>query len=687
MIRYEWKKLFQKKQLFIFAVILLLANMVTIYVMQKNTAEYHYIYEKKEVYQRFLQGDTAADVDGFYQQEQKKQKAYQKNYAVFLSEMERRAENMSAVSIFSGKDSFSYRNIKKTCEDFKGLQGIMIQKDNCYGIQALASYDTGIIFFLIFLFLLAWYVFFQERNKGILLLLKGTQKGHMPLALGKLGVMAEASFFYILLQESMTILFFGYLYGYGNLKRSLQSVPQFRNCPYRLSVGETLVAWMLLHLVLALVLTAITYLCSACIRSELTVCALLVGFSAVEFAGSRFFSIVGPMNGVKTINAFFCWNLESAFGMYQNLNLFHYAIGKDTAACVTGAFMGILCCVGGVWGFHRMYQIHTAGRLERLQLWLRKRLSVFGKRESVFYYEWMKVWRQQKKGWIVLTLTVWSAVEISSVFAPQYYAQPETAMYHGYLKQLVGPVTEESISYVEGLQEEVRTLQEKSETLDEKKDEYALAQIQCKLGMMRGAVEQVTMQLERLKEKDGLLSDKYWVDEVAYQEIWFDVRQELQVFFIVIMGITLWASGIVPMDEKKGLIPLLSSTRNGRHCMMQKKKLCVTVGVIIMFLQGEIPVLLRYWQIDHFETTAQKLSDFTMIQSTSTMSLGIFLLLLFLIKAVVFALFAAGIFLLSRWTKNEMVTNLIGIGLTVLIVILCYYFDWDVSKQFLYSLM
>lgn len=687
MIRYEWKKLFQKKQLFIFAFILLFANMVTIYVMQKNTAEYHYVYEQKEVYQRFLQGDTAADADGFYQQEQKKQKAYQKNYAVFLSEMESRAENMSAVSIFSGKDSFSYRNIQKTCEDFKGLQGITIQKDNCYGIRALASYDTGILFFLVFLFLLAWYVFFQERNKGILLLLKGTKKGHMPLAFGKLGVMAEASVFYILMQESMTIFFFGYLYGYGDLKRSLQSVPEFRNCPYRLSVGEMLVAWLLLHLVLALFLTAITYLCSACIRSELAVCALLVGFSAVEFASSRFFSIVGPMNGVKTINAFFCWNLQSVFGTYQNLNLFRHAVGKDTAACVAGAVVGILCCVGGVWGFHRMCQIHTSGRLERLQLWLRKKMSVFGKRESVFYYEWMKVWRQQKKGWIVLAFTVWCAVEISGVFAPQYYARPETAMYHGYLKHLAGQVTAESISYVEELQEEVRSLQEKSEMLDEEKDGYALAQIQCKLDMMQGAVEQVTMQLEQLKEKGGALSDKYWVDEVAYQEIWFDVRQELLVFFIGTLGITLWASGIVPMDEKKNLIPLLASTRNGRRCMMQKKKMCVAVGAILMFLQGEIPVLLRYWQIDHFKTAAQKLSDFTMMQATSTMSLGMFLLLLFLIKAVVFALFAAGIFILSGWTKNEMVTNLIGIGVTILTVILCYYFDWNISKQFLFCMM
>ena len=266
MLGNEWLKCCKKKLLFILAIILIVGNLFTIYLYTRNHYVYFYVYEQKEQYQEFVNGNTEVDIDGFYQEELDKQLEYKASYPVFLDEMEERAQNLQAISVFSSENRYVYRNLEKTCEDFAGLSDSTVQIDNCYGIRELMSYNIGIVFLVLFLLIVSWYVFYYERNQGLFLLIKGTRRGHAPLAVGKLGVMLLFSIGYTLLQEWSALLLFGYLYGYGGLSRSIQSVSEFRNCPYSLNVGQMLLLHVLFRVLIGQVIILLMFVISICLR-------------------------------------------------------------------------------------------------------------------------------------------------------------------------------------------------------------------------------------------------------------------------------------------------------------------------------------------------------------------------------------------------------------------------------------
>lgn len=83
------------------------------------------------------------------------------------------------------------------------------------------------------------------------MLLKGTYRGHVPLALAKWFTMLAVTIVYTLLQEIGLLFLTARLYGFGNLERTIQSVSLFRNCDYSLSVGEAVGAIVLIRICIA----------------------------------------------------------------------------------------------------------------------------------------------------------------------------------------------------------------------------------------------------------------------------------------------------------------------------------------------------------------------------------------------------------------------------------------------------
>ena len=50
---YEWLKLWQRRLFMVLAVLLLAGNLLTLYILEKNTSAFFYVYENRELYQAF----------------------------------------------------------------------------------------------------------------------------------------------------------------------------------------------------------------------------------------------------------------------------------------------------------------------------------------------------------------------------------------------------------------------------------------------------------------------------------------------------------------------------------------------------------------------------------------------------------------------------------------------------------
>ncbi len=677
--QFEWVKLVKKKLFLLIGFLLCAGNLLTFYTYERSTPAYHYIYEQKEQYQAYLAGDGEADTDGYYRQDLEEQERYIDSYAVFIGEMQTRADRMMGTAIYAEPESYVYRNLVKSCGDFAPFDGIVLHTDNGFGLRALAGYRDGVVFVLIFLAVLSYYVLFYERDMNLLLLLKGSRNGHLPLAAAKLGMMVSAAVLYTLLQEGIALLFLGRLYGYGNPGRAIQSVSLFRNCAYALTVSGALLAILLIRMGIAAVLACLFFGLGMIFKSAPFVLLISGAGLLAEYMFSRIFSISGTFGGLKCVNPFYCWNMQGVLGEYYNLNVFGYPAGKNPCAAAAAVLIVFLSASGGLFAFCKTCQVKKEGRLERLMQRVRGFASHVNRRLSLLYYEYDKMLFQQKKGIVLLVLLLWCVSESFGIWNAVHYGTAKAASYHYYINRLGGPVTEDKLLFIgqeRAFFDEVRG--EAGSVLSEE-DRLRHQERIARAEMMEAGFCMVENQLEILRENPGSLEEKFFLDEVFYEELWMDTGYDLIIWFAGTAVLLYLIGGIFTMDEKKNMRFLIRSTRLGRERIDRSRNLCAFLCAGMVFVLTEFPLFLRYYKIDHFSTAAQKVSDITTGYFSSGVSLGMMILLLFLLKALSYMAACYVGLRISRAVKSEMPAMLAGIGIVGVITVMLYHFKEDLA--------
>jgi len=686
LVGYEWMKLSGQLRIWFLTVLLLMGNLFMTYAGQKNTPAYFFVFQQKDSYIAFCQGDEDADIMGFYRQELDDQESYIISYKQFIAQMEDRAAKMNESAFYGDKNSYLSRNLRKTCQDFSVFADTVIITDNCFGLEAFAQYDCGIFFLIIFQGLLTWYVLFYERSRNITLLFKGCRRGHYPLASAKLITLLMAGVFYVLLQEGSTILCFGRMYGYGDLSRPVQSSSLFRNCHYVLTVGQAVAVTVLVRIGIAMIIATLMFAAGMRIKSEvgaiLSVCTVLGG----EYILNKILFPAGLMKVLKILNPFYYWSMKCSLGYYLNLNFFGYAVEKDFVAIIGELFLMALFTLSGVVAFHRTCQIKCDGYQERLMQWFRGKLGVVSRRVSLLYYEFYKLFFQQKKIFAVLLLLTWAIYSTAGVYAPQYYASSGEAAYHAYLANLSGPVTEETLDYLEKEEARFQQLREKIISLGAGAtgaDAINRQMLQSEIELMEDGFHQVQMQVEALSGKPGRLTDKYLMDEVSYLKLWQDTRHEVFLWFAGSVFLLFLVCGIYTVDESSEMMRLFRSTRRGRKSLEQNKDVAVLLCTILVYLSVDVPLFIAYVHVDNFSTAGQRLCDLVKLNCAGNVTLFIFEGIVFFLKGLSFLLVALVSRRLAKILKQEVPALLLGSGLFGMLALIFDNFGWSLHMLLL----
>lgn len=664
-MKFECMKLMRRKVFLVLTLGLLVGNALLIYIREYTQERYHVVYERRSQYEQFLAGDDSVAGADVYAAEEAKQETYIESYPQFLSGMKQRVEMQKKLEIYEA-DSYASRNLEKSYEDYQGLSGIRLEKGNNYGIEVYSGYHMGIFFVFCFLLISVYYMVYEERGKGLFLLTKGTKNGHAVFVARKGLVLCMVCGIYTLAQELITIALFAYWYGFGNLQRSIQSVPQFRNCPYRINIWMAVVGQTGIRILVAVVLTAVVYLIGICIRNEVLALVLSAGILGLLYISSTVFSLYGSVNGVRCINPFFVWSIDNTFGTYLNLNLFGFPVGKNVAAAAMGLAVVVIACIVGAYVFHRSCQIRSKSRLEKFLYYIRKKTAWRWQHTSLFRFELSKLMIGQKRIIVLLLLGMWCVYSVWSVHTVHFYPTAELMSYHNFMKNIHGRITDESLAYVETQITNIDELYNQIEVAmqgDTEKNAPYIMNLQHELQIKEDAVRRLQNQRDNLFAQKGSIYDKYFVDEVAYNDIWQDVTGELVRWFVCAGSIMFLLCGIFAFDEKKGISPLLSATVNGRRMLERQQKRAGWFGACMLIALTEIPILYEYWHIDGFSCLQHRLSDFWMLSMSGSFTIGAFIAvtMFFQIISLLFVTYAG--MKLALFVKNEIVSCVIGIGI------------------------
>lgn len=524
---------------------------------------------------------------------------YLLEYPAYVEGVVNQSSSLSSISIFQNEDSLAAENMERTGQRYAHLLGISVDYGNYKAVTRVMEYDGIHIFLFIFICILVWN-FFEDEKKGLRGMFYATPGGREMLALRRIGVLAAGTAVFVgaayLLTFAAGFLLYG---GIGDLGNSVQSVACFMKCTYRISIVQYLLMYVVVHTLASFVLSLFLWLLFLLVRNRVLALLTVLIVLAGELVLNQVLGEQSLFVWLKYENLYYLIRPDVMLQDYLNFRIFGRLVNREVlfgiGFLVLGAVSGILCVAVS----SRRKTIVSTGRLER---WLQSA----GKKVQQGYHRLMAglpltgmEWYQiliSRKGlligilWLALLL---SAMDISQVYymGSSTYMQEVYQAYSGEddggLREYVEAQTA-FFAELDARYEEVLVRYEQGEATEEELSNmgYKMQAYTTK----RSGLESIKNQLaymDRIKEEQGI--DAWFVDNKGYKILWTGDglyqgagygKQEQNALFAVAVLILLLGM-LFSYDRSCGMESMIQATPLGRE-----KLFAVRMRLILLLCLG-----------------------------------------------------------------------------------------------------
>lgn len=575
------------------------------------------------------------------------------------------ADSMGAISIFAQADSFSAKNLERTKADFEWLLEIEPMFIESPFLDEFFS-DGGVHIFVMTAGLLFAFALVDEQKQGLRGMIYSTVNGRGTYVICKIAAL-------LVWTGIVTFLYYGGLLFAssicfeGNIMECLtfpmQSLSVLGNVPWRLSIGDFLLLYMLGRWLAVFFLTFIVWTILFCIDQ------MLIGAGAIGGMGLLTFGIYMLIDGSHAWNLLrYCnpwyWICGNAFFTeYRNLDVFSQAVNKNTVI-VVWMFLGmlLLAAVSFSVGAKR-YPCETSkskviqyGRrvIQKSRQWQSSWMAGLGLTGMEYY----KILISQKG--ILLLLAIVGVFVYQADFSKVQFATSQK-MYFSFVERNTGVPDEAS----------EKELQETETMLEEVEQKYLLDKVRYDAGeitsdewmgtsMWYASYEQErfffdqmaeqTLYLETLKEERGI--DGWYVNLYGYNRLLSEGSAFMNV--LLCFGVVLLCGGMFSIERKSGMIPVIRSSAMGEKSLFVKKRKAAWALSLLLYLilSGlEFGTVAYVYGLGGWGAPVQsivKLSGFPV-----PCSIGVFFIMLFLIRGMgIIVLAGAGCFISSKRRRH-----------------------------------
>lgn len=354
--------------------------------------------------------------------------------------------------------------------------------------------------------------------------------------------------------------------GFGDLKRALQSIPGFEQCPYRISVGQYLAFCFILKAAGAIVL--VSFFSMVLVLCRTTGLSLFISGTviAAEFLCQQLIPEVSWAALLKYLNLFAFFRPEAFFSDYRLFNLLSVPVG---AFPLTLVFHGIVLSAG-------CFVTVSLGRRIRDRHFTLKLLKNRRRTEpskSLFLLELQKILIIDKG-----LLYIGAGLLLAGVFFSNYqeYLSREEAQYRAYMYAFEGRIDEhmearlnEERQRFQNIHNELSDLLTRQMESGDENDrlKYQSDILQEKL-QMEAAFERAAGVIEGVSDRP----EAHVVYDTGYQVLFrfFGPRQLVSEILILLVIASFLVQGYFT-DQSSGMKQLIRSSRNGREKLNRKK--------------------------------------------------------------------------------------------------------------------
>lgn len=628
--------------------------------------------------ENLLNADEFDNVSEEYSRRLYQQAEYIRSYPSFISEMKSRADNQASFSVFNNEDDFSYKNLYKTADDYKHLSDIKLTIGNDLPVTTAASYNITDCFLLIIVLLVCIYLFNQEKEQELVILIRCTKNGRLKTVSSKLlalfVITASVSIVFVLSNYIISSVIFGEI----DLSRTIQSISNYRNCTFELSTGEFILLNVIVKAGALFVITSVFALLFTVLSNSTLIYILSAVFLLIEFAFYNLSSDTTFVSYFKYINILYALDGQNFFGSYRNLNIFSNPITANYL-CLAVFFVVMLICISiSIIAFNLIQNSKSKSIFAKLIDKTKDKVCRIKGSICIISGEVYKYLIMNKMGLVflaVLAVSIFSSLNTASY----PYEDKSDPAYKTYMEYLEGEITAEKENFIKKEQKYFDTLDfrlselENDTSISNATREIAESTIYNIIESKGVAFDRVTEQYDRLLTLNSNGVNARFIDENLYPNLIFDSAREWSNSALISMLLILSLPFIFSVDYKNNTTNLIRSTKNGKLKIMLNKLLLVTLTALFSLLTVKLPYLISFVNtfgvkslftpiacIGEYKDVTGKINVF----QTVMLNLCCWLFIALLISSV--------IILLSVIMKNHMLSVIISSGAVFIPLTLIY---------------
>lgn len=517
------------------------------------------------------------------------------HYEGFLDEIESKATQLSGISIFATEnaDSFEEQNISATAAAYQGMRGISISYAPQRGIMAATAFRFTDLVTLFAMLLLASALVRQERDSGLLGLVRATPRGRGATAAAKLGALAASLLIVLALLYGGNLLLCHMLYGLGDLSRSVQSVPGLMRSTLRISVGGYLGAYLLAKWAAAFVIGVWVMLAALVAKRPLSGWLGALLLPAASLLLRQAVPAAGHFNVLKYASLASLITTNELLGGHRSL----YWFGSPVALTTVEACAAILYAALFITAFCLVFtkaQLLPAGQgarrfaLPSLRLPRRKKAGS----TTILWQEAHKLFVLNGAGLILLLLIAWGIFQGAS---SQSYFGPDDIYTRRYMSTLAGPITNEKLAWMET--EKARFTPLLQLRAKYAKGEIGESEYYRSMSNYYGLQEEMDIFARIISRYNELrkLPGAQFVYDAGYPRFFgLSGNASLQDTILAALACALCFSGLFAMEKSTGMARILGATPLGRGATAKAKLRLAGISAAGIALALALP---HWWQL------------------------------------------------------------------------------------------
>lgn len=614
------------------------------------------------------QGENLWEVQFLY--DVSSQLDYIKSYPDFIGQMGQRADLQSSVSVFGDENSFSYNNLYKTAEDYEHLKNIDLSIGNSNALQATTGYTLTDFFVIAVVFLVCIFLFGYERDRGLYNLVKSSKYGRLRTIISKLlvlfGVSIAVSLIFTLGNYTANTL----LYGADDLNRSIQSVPEFRNCPFGLSAWQYLILFALMKITGTVAVASIFAMIFTIFSSPALMYISSVGVVIGEYLLYAFIPSASSFNYPKYINIFYVLS-NSFVGEYINLNIFSKAVTAFPLVLSILGFVLVVCCVISCVIFSIKNQSRKTSVLSVYFAKIKMRFFKIRGSVSVSLGEIYKFLVQNKMAVLLILLVGYGVVNSIGTVAYSYLDISDSD-YKAYMERLEGDITPDKVDFIHKEEKYFSNLEnrlaeiENDQSLSDNAKSALCTSINSIIETKGTAFDRVKLQYKRLQKLQKQGVNSRFIDENIYSNFVSNSIREWKNFSTLSLILIIMLPVIFTGEYKNNMINLIRPTKLGKTAVFVRKEVISLSSMIIGFVIVYLPYFIRF--ISTYGTDSFSTPVICLLKENNGLSLSVIgVALLALMGYFVLSVFAVSLInLVSLLLKNYLMTMLLSSALLLI---------------------